>query len=354
MLRPARVKIHKEALQHNVGIAKKHAPQSKVMVAVKANAYGHGMVQTAQACEEVADGFMVASLQEGVTLRQKQISKPILAIQGFNSVDDMGRAIKYNIRCTIHDHTQLALFIENPQLVIGLKVAIKMDSGMHRLGFPPEQAIAHYQKIRPLVEKQEPVWLISHLACADELENNYTLVQQQCFEQATQSIDEQKSLANSAGVLGWKQTHYDWSRIGIMTYGSSPFHSKSAASLGLQAAMTFEAPLVAIHKLKKGDSIGYAQTWVCPEDMSVGVVACGYGDGYPRHASTGTPVSVNQQRTQLLGRVSMDVIVIDLRNITADVGDWVECWGKMIAVDEVAECATTISYELLCAAGRRV
>lgn len=353
MQRPARVSIDSDALRHNIGIVKKNAPHSNVMVAVKAQAYGHGMLLTANACKAVCDGFMVASLEEAIVLRQQITDKPILAIQGFSSKADMNAALKHDIRCVIHDHSQLALLNTEPQGVCHLKIALKIDTGMHRLGIFPKEAVSSYQQIRQQVSNTESVWLMSHLACADELENNLTVQQQQCFEVVTKFIDEPRSLANSAGILAWKQTHYDWVRPGIMIYGSSPFKAKTAKSLGLKSTMTFEAPLIAVHQLQKGDGIGYGQIWRCPEDMLVGVVACGYGDGYPRHASTGTPVSVNQQRTQLLGRVSMDVIVIDLRNISAAVGDWVECWGANIAVDEVAERAGTISYELLCSVGAR-
>ncbi|MCK5726408.1 MAG: alanine racemase [Thiotrichaceae bacterium] len=354
MTRLARLRVHSKALQHNIMVAKKHAPDANVMVAVKANAYGHGGLQTAKICQNYCDGFMVASLYEGIVLRQQGIILPILSIQGFSSADDIKEAIQYNIRCVIHSLSQLVLLESHPESASNLKITLKIDTGMHRLGLAPESVASSYQRIKSLVSVNSSVWLMSHLACADELENDYTRQQQDCFNQLTESIDASKSLANSAAILGWENMQYDWVRPGIMIYGSSPFATHSAIELGLQAAMTFEAPLITIQQLNKGDAIGYGQTWQCPEDRLVGIVACGYGDGYPRHAPSGTVVSVNQQRTQIIGRVSMDVIVIDLHNIQAEIGDWVECWGENIAVDDVALSAGTISYELLCSAGRAV
>lgn len=351
MSRPARITIHSKALRHNLLVAKQAAPHSKLMPALKANAYGHGIIHTAKTLADIANGFLVACLSEALILRKALIDLPIMVIQGHQSLDDLKVAAEKNIRLVIHDETQLPLLDQLSASVI-VKVTLKLDTGMHRLGFPPELTTDLYKQLQCHPSIHPDIWLMTHLACADDLANNHTAQQITCFNQMTQTISAPKSMANSAGILGWNHSHYDWVRPGIMTYGSSPFTNKLRNAFNLKATMTLTAPLIAIHSLKKNDAIGYGSTWSCPKDMPVGVIACGYADGYPRHISEDTPVWLNGKRTQVLGRVSMDLLVIDLSEIlTAKIGHLAECWGQHISVDEIAKSAETISYELLCHAG---
>ncbi len=350
--RPARLTIHAASLRHNLQVARDAAPQSKVMPAIKADAYGHGILQTAEILED-ADGFIVACLSEAIELRAARIEQTLLVIQGHQCVQDLIIAAEKNIRLVIHSEAQLALLDQLAAQIV--KVALKLDTGMHRLGIPAHLAATIYRKLQAHPNIHPDIWLMTHLACADDLRNPYTNQQISLFEQATESLTAPRTIANSAGILGWSQSHRDWVRPGIMIYGSSPFayagHDKARDSLKLKASMTLQAPLIAIKKLQKGDAIGYGSAWICPQDMQVGVVACGYADGYPRHAPSGTPLWLNGKRSRLLGRVSMDLIIIDVDNINAQPGDLVECWGKAINVDEVAHLSETISYELFCHAG---
>lgn len=350
MARPALVTIHESALRHNLIVAKQTAPHSKVMPALKANAYGHGMINTAEVLRDLADGFLVACLSEAIQLRESGTKLPLMVIQGYQSAADLTVAAEKDIRLVIHDEAQLGL-LDSLAVSKKVKITLKLDTGMHRLGLPPEKAKALYKQLQSHPNVDPDVWLMTHLACADDLKNNYTEQQITSFQRNTQSIVAPKTIANSAGILGWSESHQDWIRPGIMTYGASPLINQSRKSLNLQACMTLTAPLISIHTLKKGDAIGYGSTWSCPNDMKVGVIACGYADGYPRHAGSGTAIWINEKTTQILGRVSMDLIVIDLTDISAEIGHLVECWGKHVDVDAVATSAESISYELLCHAG---
>jgi len=350
MKRSARIKLHPAALHHNLLQVRKAAPDSKVLAVIKANAYGHGMLEVAEILE-ATDGYAVACISEGIALRRAGTQHPILVLQGHQNLQDLQAASEYQLRVVLHDHAQLAYFDQlNAQRI---QVAIKIDTGMHRLGIPPEGVNSLYSKLKNHHNIDADIWLMTHLACADEVNNSSTSQQLETFIQATHQINAPLSIPNSAGILAWKETHSDWIRPGIMLYGSSPFAFKKNGreKLHLQAAMTLTAPLISMHQLKKGDPIGYGASYHCPEDMIIGAVACGYADGYPRHAATGAPVSVNGIETHTVGRVSMDSVIINLDNITARVGDHVELWGENISVDRVAHHAETISYELLCNAG---
>ncbi|MDH3355450.1 MAG: alanine racemase, partial [Chromatiales bacterium] len=317
----------------------------------KANAYGHGMVKVAQALDE-ADAFAVATLGEALTLKQAKISQPIVILGGFIDLDELATVVEQGIICVLHSAYQLDLLEEQPPA--GLKVWIKLDSGMHRLGFPLEEV----ERVKNRLEKLDGIevcgWM-SHFSDADDTQNSKTQRQIDAFQQATQDLAGEYSLANSGGILGWKHSHLDWVRPGIMLYGSSPFADKTAEELDLRPVMHFESRIMAINDLQKGDCIGYGSSWKCPEDMAVGVVSVGYGDGYPRHAVSGTSVLVNGELVSLIGRVSMDMITVDLRSQPdAKVGDSVVLWGRGLMVDSVAKGATTISYELLCNVTQRV
>lgn len=350
MKRSARITINTQALQHNLMQAKQAAPHCKILAVIKANAYGHGMLSVAECLHDV-DGYAVSCLPEAITLRDHQQQHPILVLQGHQHVKDLMTASRLKLRLVIHDEAQLP-FLDQ---LGGYKVqlAIKLDTGMHRLGIDPQYAIALYKRLTNHANVEPDIWLMTHLSCADDLGSQFTSQQLQCFQQHTESINTSRSIANSAGILGWKKSHADWIRPGIMLYGSSPFNDPQhhRDHYHLKAVMTFKAPIISIYHLQQGDPIGYGASYHCPTEMRVAAVACGYADGYPRHAKTGTPVAINGVKTHLLGRVSMDMIVINLQHISAQVGDLVELWGEQIRVDDVAEAAETISYELLCNAG---
>lgn len=357
MRRSARITVHPEALQHNLTRAKQLAPQARALAVIKANAYGHGSADTAATLYSIADEFAVSCVPEAVVLRDAGIDKPITILQGFQNDRDLHIAEQLKLRLTVHDENQLRL-LDNYSG--GAKqrfdLNLKIDTGMHRLGFAPERTATLYKALQtnPQVNPDSLI-LMTHFSSADELDNDYTQQQINTFKQACGSLNAQQSMANSAGILGWETSHSDWIRPGIMLYGSSPFANKTREDINLQAAMTFSAPVISVHSLKKGDHIGYAATWTCPKDMQVAVIACGYADGYPRHAASGTPVWLNGQETQLLGRVSMDMIVVDAdhydENNPVRVGDWAELWGQNLSPDLVANSAETIAYEILCNAG---
>jgi len=354
MKRSARITIHPEALQHNLQQAKKAAPNSKTNAVIKSNAYGHGAVATAGILYQITDSFAVSCIPEAIELRQAKIDKPITVLQGHQSTDDLRIAENYQLRLTVHDDQQLSLLDEYSGS-FRFDINLKIDSGMHRLGFSPTQTSEIYNKLKKHAQvNPDSLVLMTHLSCADERKNIYTEQQISTFHQACNTITADRSIANSAGILGWQDSHVDWIRPGIMLYGSSPFAETHRDDLKLKAAMTLNAPVIAIHKLKKGDYIGYAATFKCPKDMRVAVIACGYADGYPRHAAIGTPILINGHNTELLGRVSMDMIVVDIDSLPSGlvkVGDIAELWGNNLSVDVVAQNAETISYEILCNAG---
>ncbi|MCW8826545.1 MAG: alanine racemase [Gammaproteobacteria bacterium] len=347
----AQLSIDLEALRHNFQQVRQAAPASKIMAAVKANGYGHGMVKVAQALTE-ADAFAVATVAEALTLKRAKISQPIVILEGFLDLEELNLAVEEGFICVIHSPYQLEL-MEN-KLQGELKVWVKIDSGMHRLGFP----LSRVESVNSRLAKMENVELIgwmSHFSDADDLNNPKTDRQIDDFSRATAGLKGERSLANSGGILGWPDSHLDWVRPGIMLYGSSPFANKSAEELGLRPVMHFTAKIITVNRCQQGDSVGYGSSWQCPEDMAVGVVSVGYGDGYPRHAAFGTPLLVNGGEYPLIGRVSMDMVTIDLRsNPDLKTGDEVVLWGGGLPVDRIAASATTISYELFCGVTQRV
>lgn len=354
MKRSARITIHPEALQHNLKRAKEYAPNSKVFSVIKANAYGHNSVATAGILYPYTDAFAVSCVPEAVVLREAGIDLPIKILQGHQNNDDLNIAADLNLRLMVHEERQLTL-LDQYSKKHKFDITLKIDSGMHRLGFQPDRIhdlftkLKHHSQVNP-----DNIMLATHFSSADDTESDVTLNQIATFNKACEGLDAPKSLCNSAGVIQWKDAHNDWVRPGIILYGSSPFANKDRDSLDLHAAMTFEAPVISVHSLKKGDSIGYSATWQCPKDMEVAVIACGYADGYPRHAASGTPVWINGKTTELLGRVAMDMIVVnadDHQENPIKVGDWAELWGQNLSVDTIAEKADTISYEILCNAG---
>jgi alanine racemase len=351
-MRPAQARINLQALQHNFHRVRALAPDSKVMAIIKADAYGHGLVPVAQALGG-RDAFGVACLEEAISLREAGFDRRIVLLEGLFDTDDLALIHGYQLDVVIHHISQVEM-LEQDQMLKPLDVWLKIDTGMHRLGFAPDQVAVVTKRLERLPQLGSLSYM-SHFACADEPDNPATQIQIDRFEEVCADLKGDRSLANSAAVLTWPASHCDWVRPGIMLYGSSPLPGRTAQDLGLQPVMTLATRLIAVNPHNKGEAVGYGGAWTCPEDMPVGVAAMGYGDGYPRHAPAGMPVLVNGKRSALIGRVSMDMICVDLRNQPdAKVGDEVILWGEGLPVDEVAQQAGTISYELLCGVGSRV
>ncbi len=354
MSRPVQAIIDLSALRHNVQRVKACAPLQKIMAVIKADAYGHGSVIMAQTLQPFVEAFAVCSVEEALVLRQAGIQLPIILLEGFFTKAELKPIVHYNFHPVIHADYQVA-FLEENQLAKPINMWLKVDTGMHRLGFLPDQIPAIWEKLQNLPHLSNSIRLMSHLACADDRQSVYTQTQYQQFLRCTHCFDVDKSLANSAGILGWTQTHFNWVRPGIMLYGISPFINSTAKQENLRPVMQLQSQLISIKHYRKGDNIGYSSSWQCPEDMPVGVIAVGYGDGYPRHAPSGTPILVNDHIVPLIGRVSMDMVTVDLRNQPyARCGDPVILWGKDLPIEKIANHAQTIAYELLCGISQRV
>lgn len=352
MTRPVRARIDLPALQHNFERVRHYAPDSRIMAVVKAHAYGHGLVNAARALPG-ADAFGVVSMDEAISLREAGFDRRIVLLEGLYGADETGLAGGYRIDIVIHHAEQIG-FLERARAGRPLDVWLKIDTGMHRLGFEPAVVPAVVERLRRIARVGD-IRFLSHFCCADEVNAGHTRQQHRLFLQTLEGLAGERSLANSAAVLAWPDTHLDWVRPGVMLYGSSPLPHASAADLGLQPVMTLGTRLIAVTERRRGDPVGYGAAWECPEAMPIGIAAIGYGDGYPRHAPCGTPVLVNGRRAALAGRVSMDMIGIDLRaHPEARVGDPVTLWGEDLPVDEVAAAAGTISYELFCGVSSRV
>lgn len=343
--------VDRSALAYNLRRVREFAPHQAVYAAVKADGYGHGAATVAAALAGV-DGFAVSSLEEALQLRWAGVSEPIVTLSQPLDKTVCVQAAEHDIRPVVFDRAHLDLlddYVGPP-----LSIWIKLDTGMHRLGFPADEAVALDRRLAGLSQVERLGWL-THLGCADDIEHPLTAQQIARFGAATAELAGQCSIANSAGVLAWPASHADLVRPGIMLYGSSPMTHISATAYDLRPAMHLTAPLISRRRVAAGEPIGYGATWCAPEDMEVGVVGIGYGDGYPRHAPSGTPVSIRGQRTALVGRVSMDMITVDLRAVPdAEIGDRVTLWGPGLPADEVAEAAGTIAYELFCRLTPRV
>lgn len=350
MPRPISAWIDRDALVHNLTIARTRAGAARVWAVLKANAYGHGLARAAQALS-AADGFAVLDLQEALRLRELYRDKPILLLEGFFEPADIALLAEHDIASVVHCTEQLRM-LEVAQPRTPARVFLKMNSGMNRLGIAPGEYRAAHARLRGIGSVRS-IGLMTHFADADGAAG--ISAQLERFHAHTAKLPGERSLANSATVLRYPEAAGDWVRPGIMLYGSSPFADQSAAELGLRPAMTLSSALLAVQSLRAGERVGYAGTFVADASMRIGVVACGYADGYPRHAPTGTPVLVAGVRTRVVGRVSMDMITVDLRPVpAAQVGTPVTLWGDGLPADEVAAAAGTIAYELLCAVAPRV
>lgn len=341
------------ALRHNLAQVRRHAPHSRVMAAIKADGYGHGASHVARALADDADCFAVACLEEALVLREARIQAKVALLEGILSMEEAKLSLRHELQIVVHDHWQLELLEQLPQ---GARVTlwIKLDSGMHRLGFPLEDVPGLWERVRARPDWEFCGW-ITHLACADEPDNPATREQVAAFARALQGVPGARSIANSAGLMAWPEARADWVRPGLMLYGASPLPGKTGEAIGLRPAMKLESRLIAVRRYPRDARIGYGAAYRCPMDMPVGVVAVGYADGYHRALPTGTPVLVRGRRVPVVGRVSMDMITVDLRDAPdAQVGDGVVLWGPGLPVEEIAQRAGTVAYELLCGLTQRV
>ena len=353
MTRPSRVVIDKQALKHNFRRVKELAPNSKIMAIIKADAYGHGLIRVAKTLSD-ADAFGVACLEEAEQLRSASITTPIVLLEGPHKAIDLSLIVQLHLDIVIHNEFQLEI-LEQATIDEPLRVWLKIDTGMHRLGFPVDKVSDALQRLSKCSNVKMAPGLMTHLATANEKDNLLTQQQLKLFKRVCNGIDSEKTIANSAAVISFPETHVDWIRPGLMLYGVSPLAGSCAGEHGLKSVMTLESEIISIQYLVKGEAVGYGATWQCPEDMPVGVVAAGYGDGFPRHAKSGTPVLVNDVRCSLIGRTSMDMMTIDLRNQPeAKIGDRVVLWGESLPIEEIARHAETIPYELLCGVHKRL
>ena len=344
------IEINASALRHNLGVVRRHAPGSRVMAVIKADGYGHGMLEVAHALGD-ADALAVARVDEGVLLRQHQPSKRLLVLAGAHDRAEMEAAAEAGLEVVIHHPEQIAV-LSRAKLVRPLSCWIKLDTGMHRLGFPPYEFRLRLEQLRELPAVAEVAGVLTHLANADDLGGDYTKTQVSRFEVATGESALPRSIANSAGILGWPESHADWVRPGIMLYGASPF---VPPRVELEPVMTFRARIISVKEVEKGAPLGYGGDWTAPERMPLGAVAVGYGDGYPRELPSGTPVLLRDRRVPLVGRVSMDTITLDLRGCPeAEVGDEVVLWGRGLPAEEIARAAGTLCYTLFCGITTRV
>ncbi|MGO1247042.1 MAG: alanine racemase [Oceanisphaera sp.] len=341
-------RISLSAIQHNLEQAKRLAPTAKAIAVVKANAYGHGDLPVASALQASADMFAVARFEEAQKLRNSGVSQSILLLSGFLNAEQLQFAALNDFHVCIHEFAQLKV-LETTPLAAPVTVWVKIDSGMHRVGFSPEQADAVLTRVSAIKQVVQPVNAMTHFAQADEPEQRgITEAAIARFQQATAGKVKHTALCNSAGVMAFPQAHSDFIRPGIMLYGITPFAEQQGSDFGLRPAMDFTSSLIAVREHKAGEPIGYGASWVSPRDTRIGVIAVGYGDGYPRMAPAGTPVLVNGRRVALVGRVAMDMATVDLGPESNDqVGDEVILWGAGLAAEEVARHVGTIAYELV-------
>jgi alanine racemase len=347
--------IHLGALRHNLARIKQLAAPAKVMAVVKADAYGHGLERVARALDADAEAFAVAALGDGLRLRAAGHLQRIVVLSGPDQPGDIAEMQRLRLDAAIHHDSQLQWLAEAAPRHGRLRVWLKIDSGMHRLGFALERVAEVHARLAAMPGIDPEIGLLTHFSESEIGGSEQTSRQIACFAEATGELPGPRSLSNSAAVIGWPEARADWVRTGGLLYGLSVVEGKAGSDIGFRPAMTLSTRLIAVNRIGRGERVGYNGTWTCPEDMPVGVAAIGYGDGYPRSAPAGTPVLVGEQRVPLIGRVSMDLITLDLRGAPqAKVGDRVTLWGPALPVEHIAAQARTISYELTCGMTRRV
>ena len=344
MPRPIQAHISLSALGNNLQVARR-ITSARLMSIIKADGYGHGMLRVAEALS-ASDGFALLGIPDAIRLREAGFRQPILMLEGIFGAEDLAPACEYNLACVIHSAWQIALLDAYPKNG-ALDVWLKINSGMNRLGFTPQQATQAMEQLRRHRAVRE-ITLMTHFANADEargIDEPLAL-----FNDFAAPYRMPRSLANSAALLRYPESHGDWVRPGLMLYGASPFADAGAQQFGLKPVMTLSSRIIAVQDLRAGDKIGYGGLFSAEHAMRVGIVACGYADGYPRHAPNGTPILVDGQRAQTLGRVSMDMLYADLSKLPrAGVGSVITLWGEGLPIEEVARAAGTVSFELMCA-----
>lgn len=345
-MRPAHALIDLAALRHNYQLAKSLSG-SRAFAVVKANAYGHGAIECARALADHADAFAVACIEEAIELREAGITRPILLLEGWFEACELPLIDQHQLCTVVHADWQVADLLA-ATVSAPLHIWLKLDTGMHRVGFAPEQYVNVWRQLQasPQVASLSK---ISHFSRADEPDTGRTEEQMTVFARATEGLDGPASLCNSAGVLAWPQAHGDWLRPGIMLYGATPFGFPQEHAARLQPVMQLQSRVIAVRELPVGEPIGYGSRFVTARPTRVGVVAMGYADGYPRHAPDGTPVLIDGQRSQLIGKVSMDMLTVDLTDLPGSgLGSEVRLWGTGLDASEVAAHAGTIAYQLFC------
>lgn len=352
MARKTIARIDPDAVAHNLARVRAYAPDSRVMAVVKADAYGHRIDLCLPALAG-ADLLAVATIEEARAIRRLGSDLPVLLLEGVQDYGDLAVAADLDLELTVHHAHQLEA-LERFGRSPARRVWLKIDTGMHRLGVPPETAADAYARLRALSGVGQ-VNLMSHFACAEQADHPLNAIQLERFRQACSGLEGERCLANSAGLINLPESRFEWVRAGLVLYGISPLDGRPGADLGLRPAMTLSAELMAVNDVAAGEHIGYGARFRAVRDMRVGVASIGYGDGYPRNMADGAPVLVRGRRCALSGRVSMDMITVDLTDCPeAAVGDEVVLWGCGLPVELLAEAAETIPYELVCRITRRV
>lgn len=353
MNRAARATIDSSALRANLAAVRRAAPDSRVMAVIKANAYGHGIVPVARALKE-ADAFGVARMEEAAAIRGAGMHGRVILLEGVFHAEQLELAASLDAELVVHSPEQLEMLEQYPG-EHRFRTWLKVDTGMNRLGFPPAGARDVSRRLQSCTAVDDAPRLMTHLARADATADHATVDQIRSFTDATGDLQGSRSIANSAGILAWPDSHADWVRPGIMLYGVSPFEDRTGPELGLQPVMTLASELIAVKMVAAGQAVGYGGAWTASSPTLIGVAAIGYGDGYTRHLGSGAPVMVGGQMARLVGRISMDLATIDLGDIKdAKVGDEVLLWGPELPVEKLARAAGTIPYELLCGVTQRV
>lgn len=354
MSRSAIAILSTQNLLHNLNVLKKKAPEADVIAMVKANAYGHGLRSVSQRLQDHISSLGVASIDEALALRKAGVTCPITLCEGVFEADELLVASCQRFHVVFHEENQLR-WLEQSQLPVPLKAWLKIDSGMGRLGFKPLEGAKAFERLKACEAIEKPLGIMSHFACSELKDHPLNQQQIKTFEAFTKDHKGPKSFLNSGGIFNFPNKAFNTIRPGLALYGVSPMGDRRAQDLGLKAVMTLQTRLIAVKNHEKGSFIGYGARYQCPEDMPIGVIAMGYGDGYPRTANDGTPILVNGKRCQIVGRVSMDMATIDLRQCPgAQVGDPVTLWGEGLPIEEVATHTQNIPYDILTGIQSRV
>jgi alanine racemase len=353
MTRPARVVVDLDALRHNLSRVRAFAGGARVMAIVKADAYGHGIERVVPALAG-ADAFGVACLDEARQVLAAGVNRPVVLLEGPYTAAELNEISESGLEIVVHHEYQLQM-LERTPLQRQIRVWLKVDSGMHRLGLAPEAVPDAWQRLLACTAVVSPPRLMTHLAAAGNSGDPLTTAQVETFTSTCRGLDGEQSIANSGGIISCPASHADWVRPGLMLYGVSPMDGGSGADHGLRPVMTLASALISTRNVRRGEPVGYGAAWRCPRDMRIGIVAAGYGDGFPRHAGSGTPLLVGGRRTSVIGVASMDMLTVDLDPVPgADIGDPVVLWGEGLPIEELARHARTIPYELLCGIHKRL